>query len=252
MSRRNAAGAYGAPKASSPLVKALLSVASFEAVPLAWRPIDDVVDIIHTMYNLPRTMVVTSALLNQQVMVDRAINACVDSRDFNFCGVFRDKFKNNRMFYLCKPGECPPKPPPGEIWHQRIDSASKIIKWRPDPHVVEAFALTSIKYEELRGELKEFLTKMSNKKTNPMPKKRKSETGPSKVEKEPNIKSKKLRAGVTFSTVRLLLSNDQVLVLDIGPDLAKMISLAIIKQSKVELAMDMVSQVLHHHLWLWP
>jgi hypothetical protein len=195
MSRRRGDKKGEAPKASQPLVKALLNIGRFEALPCEWRPIEDVVNIIHGLYDLPRTTNVPTGLLNAQVSSDAVTMAFVDVRQFNFSGIFRDTYKKKKFFYLCKPGDSPPKPPPGERWHQSIVPLKA--KWSPDRNMVDAFALTSFAYVELRDALKEGLPKKNNPMSK-MPAKKKS------LQRRAIVVNEKLKAMMIVLTMNVI------------------------------------------------
>ena len=93
MSRRRAAHYISAPQPSSVLVEAVLELAQMDMFSGCWRTMDDVARIIHAVYELPTTMVLTAEHLQTQLSKDACTASSVDSRDVNSTGIFRDHYQ---------------------------------------------------------------------------------------------------------------------------------------------------------------
>ena len=122
MSSRRAAHLIQQPEASTALVEAFLALSEIDVLGGAWRTMDDVARIIHSIYRLPSTTKLTTEFIWCELSKDPCTISAVDSWSINSTGIFRDKYMQReqstgvrrvRCLFLCKAGNFPPKPPPG-------------------------------------------------------------------------------------------------------------------------------------------
>jgi hypothetical protein len=115
----------------SPVVCAILILATIDGFNRSWRSIEDISCIIQSVFDLPRmkknqvpgTLIVTN-LSNDVQSVDHRVNDI---------GIFRDGFqrktsdgkkKRTKCLYLCPPKELPPSPEHGTEWYANLQDLS--------------------------------------------------------------------------------------------------------------------------------
>ena len=163
MSRHDVTKIRDTPEPSTVLVEALLHVALLDAFCDTWMPIDDYCSIIHASFDLPRTtkILLTGNLLKEHLSRDALTKSCVDSRQPNTTGIFRDWLclqngTGKRSYYLClcKPGSTPSAPKDGYRWSDDLNSLPP--NWIPDRCVMRTI-LGAEEFGRLQEKLTEFL-----------------------------------------------------------------------------------------------
>jgi hypothetical protein len=131
----------------SPVVRALLILATMEDFNRSWRSIEDISCIIQSIFDLPRTKKnqLSGPVIVMNLSNDALTKESVDLR-VNDIGIFRDEFqrktsdgKKRRMkcLYLCPPKELPPTPEHGTKWYTNLqdlplDWESKRLRMQKD------------------------------------------------------------------------------------------------------------------------
>jgi hypothetical protein len=131
----------------SHVVRALLILANMEEFNRSWKSIEDVLSMIQSVFELPRTTKdqLSASLMVSHLSNDALTKESVDLR-VNDCGLFRDEFqrrtsdgKNKRMkcLCMCPPKELPPVPVHGAKWHNNlqdlpVDWDSKSLRIKKD------------------------------------------------------------------------------------------------------------------------
>eukprot|EP00527_Entomoneis_sp_CCMP2396_P009105 CAMPEP_0198137044 /NCGR_PEP_ID=MMETSP1443-20131203/601_1 /TAXON_ID=186043 /ORGANISM="Entomoneis sp., Strain CCMP2396" /LENGTH=144 /DNA_ID=CAMNT_0043798369 /DNA_START=77 /DNA_END=511 /DNA_ORIENTATION=+ len=116
MSRRIRRGNVEQAKPSSVIVQALAAIGQTEAYGCVWRPMSDIIGIVHALFELPRTMkdALTARLINSHIAGDRfTMNCDPIGHKENVSGIFRNPYRNKagneNYFFLCCAGSNHPR-----------------------------------------------------------------------------------------------------------------------------------------------
>jgi hypothetical protein len=114
----------------SPVVRALLILATLEDFNRSWRPVEDISSIIQSVFDLPRTTKdqLSGSLIVSNLSKDALTKESIDLQ-VNDIGIFRAEFqrktadgkkKRIKCLYMCPPKEIPPTPDHGGKWYDNL------------------------------------------------------------------------------------------------------------------------------------
>ena len=116
MSRRQLGENVQRAQPSSVIVQALAAIGQTDAYGCVWRPMSDIIGLVHALFQLPRTTkdALTARLVNAHIGRDEFTISC-DPGGYkdNVSGIFRDQYRTKAgkgtYLCLCRASSKPPK-----------------------------------------------------------------------------------------------------------------------------------------------